>query len=350
MKKILLATTVLAAGATAAAAEVSVSGSGRMGVVYNSSIAAVPGTLNTVSGGKVTVVEGTVTADDIQAARAKVAAAQNAVSLAPNAAALKAAEALLADAEAELAARLGTAGTDSTTQFSSRIRISFTASGETDGGLSFGASVRNDQSGVGNTANGDSTVFISGAFGKLTMGDVSGAADAIVGQVSGVGYTSLGSTNEIGYLGNTKTAALYTYSTGDLTLGLGIGQTNSGDDAKSVAVKYAMGDYSVALGYEDVTGDSQLSAMGTATFGDFAVALKAANRDSALDNAYAMSVDYTMGAATVTAFATQNYDFAGNDSMGLGVAYDLGGGAKIKGGVVDNGANTVADLGLNLSF
>ena len=86
--------------------------------------------------------------------------------------------------------------------FTSRVRIGFAASGESDNGLTFGASVRND---------------------KLAMGDVSGAADAIVGQVSGVGFTGLGSNNEIGYLGNTKTAALYTYSAGALTFGLGLG-------------------------------------------------------------------------------------------------------------------------------
>jgi outer membrane protein OmpU len=274
MKKILLATTMLAAGVTAAAAEVSVSGKSRMGVVYD--------------------------------------------------------------------------GADA--QFYTRNRVYFTGTGETDGGLSFGFSVRNDQIGTGGTANGDSTVFISGAFGKLTMGDVSGAADAIVGQVSAVGFTSLGSTNEIGYLGNSKTAALYTYSTGDLTFGLGIGQTASGDDAKSIAVQYAMGDYSIALGYEDVTGDSQLSLLGSATFGAATVKLKAADRDSAVDNAYALSVDFTTGAATITAFATQNYDFAGTDSAGIGAAYDLGGGATVRGGIVDNGTDTVADLGLNLDF
>lgn len=282
MKKILLATTMLVAGATVAAAEVTVTGSSRMGVVYD--------------------------------------------------------------------------GVDA--KFSSRNRVIFTGSGETDGGLSFGFSVRNDQSGVGNDVNGDSTVFISGAFGKLTMGDVSGAADAIVGQVSGVGFTSLGSTNEIGYLGNDKTAALYTYTAGSLTVALGLGQTvdtdtpaNTADDeAKSLAVKYVMGDYSIALGYEDTASDSQLSMMGTAAFGGATVKLKAADRDSAADTAFALSVDYTVGAATITAFATQNYDFAGTDSAGIGAAYDLGGGAVVRGGIVDNGTDTVADLGLNLSF
>ena len=38
---------------------------------------------------------------------------------------------------------------DADPAFTSRVRIIFTASGETDSGLSFGATVRNDQSGVG---------------------------------------------------------------------------------------------------------------------------------------------------------------------------------------------------------
>ena len=87
MKKILLATSILAGTAGLAAAEVSLSGSARMGLIY---------------------------ADD---------------------------------------------GTDSSTAFSSRVRIVFTASGETDSGLSFGASMRADQNGgnADGTQNDDST-------------------------------------------------------------------------------------------------------------------------------------------------------------------------------------------------
>jgi outer membrane protein OmpU len=275
MKKILLATSILAASAGFAAAEVTVSGAARMGLVYN--------------------------------------------------------------------------GTD--TLFSSRVRVSFGMTGTTDGGLEFGASVRNDQSGQGNTANGDSTVYISGAFGKLTMGDTGNAADALVGQVSGVGYTGLGDTNEIGFLATTKTGALYEYSTGGLTFALGSAQTNAlVGDVVSLAVKYSTDAFSVALGYEDDTIGQQVSLLGSATFGAATVKLKLADRDTFADMAAALSVDYTTGAATITAFATDNVDFLGTDTLGLGVAYDLGGGAKMVGGVVDNGANTVADLGLTFSF
>jgi outer membrane protein OmpU len=287
MKKILLATTVLAATAGAAAADVAVSGNARMGIA-------------SVAGG---------------------------------------------DA-----------------MFSSRVRIIFSASGETDSGLTFGASVRNDQDG-GNgsdaggtesgTNNGDSTVFISGAFGKITMGDVSGAADALVGQVSGVGYTSLGSLNEILYLGNAKTAALYTYSTGALTFGVGLGQTGGADQEYSVAAKYSTDAYTVALGYEDTGVDKQTSLLGSATFSGATITAKFADRDSAADNAYALSADYNMSGIGLTAFYANNSKFNGMNHYGVGASYDLGGGAVVKAGVVetqDDGLAPALDLGIKMSF
>jgi len=283
MKKILLATSALVMVAGAASAEVAVSGSARMGIVYD--------------------------------------------------------------------------GGADTTLFSSRVRIVFTASGETDTGLAFGASTRADQEsgndaalGSSGTTNGDSTVFISGGFGKLTMGDVGNAPDALVGQVSGVGYTGLGDLNEIGFLPTDKTGVLYEYSAGALSFAIGSGQIDSVNDTISLAVKYATDAYSIALGYEDHPLIDQVSVLGSATFGAATVKLKLADRDTAADMAAAVSVDYSMGATTLTAFATDNYDFIGTDTMGLGVAYDLGGGAAFKGGIVDDGADTNAEVGLTFSF
>ena len=119
MKKLLIATTALVATAGVAAAEVAVSGNGRMGVVYNG--------------------------EDLN--------------------------------------------------FSSRIRVVFTLSGETDGGLSFGGSFRADN--AGGAANGSAgEIFISGAFGTIAMGDVVGAAEAVVGDLPEVGYTDLDSLGD----------------------------------------------------------------------------------------------------------------------------------------------------------
>ncbi len=256
------------------------------------------------------------------------------------------------------AARMGIIYNGTDTEFTSRVRITFTGSGETDGGLTFGASVRADQSGQGNTSNGDSTVYISGAFGKLTMGDVGGAADALVGNVSGVGLTGLGSLNELGYIGTAKTAAYYEYSTNGLTFGVGVGQPTGTNPSGSVAVKYSTDTFSVALGYEDgavntgttlapVWVDATQTSLGVT--GSFSgISLKAVVKDLSTnaDLSYAVSADYTSGATTVTAFYADN----GTEVYGLGAAYDLGGSAKVVGGVVDNGTNTVADLGVSFSF
>ncbi len=289
MKKVLLATSILAASAGFAAAEVAVSGSARMGLIYDG--------------------------DD--------------------------------------------------TYFSSRVRIVFTASGETDGGLSFGASMRADQFGgndngapFGNSelTNDDSTVYISGAFGKLTFGDVDSAAEALVGQVSAVGFTDLGSYNEVGYFGNNpKTAMLYEYSTGALTFALGAGQL--GSDAYSVAVKYSTDAFSVALGYEDEGfgfDDQTLSLGGSATFGAATVKAVVLDSDHSSDTDFALSVDYVAGAATVTAFYASHSDiYAGKNGeyVGIGASYDLGGGAAVKGGIVSlDGDETIADVGITMSF
>jgi outer membrane protein OmpU len=294
MKKILLATSVLAASAGFASAEgVTVTGTARMGLVYNSA-----------------------NNDDVF--------------------------------------------------FSSRVRVKFEMMGTTDGGLEFGASVRADQYGghntkdsdgdtVGNTGNtnGDSTVYIKGAFGKLTMGDVGGAADALVGQVSGVGYGPNDSLQEIDFVGTTKTAVYYEYSNGPLTFGLGVGQTRTGDEYNA-AVKYSTDAFSVALGYENDGSDrTQISLLGSATFNTATVKAKLVDDDNNDDLMYALSLDYVAGPGTYTAFYT---DFGDTNvqHVGLGAAYDLGGGAAVKAGVVrqmNPGADeTFADVGITMSF
>jgi outer membrane protein OmpU len=268
----------------------------------------------------------------------------------------------------------------STTQFNSRVRIVFTASGETDTGLSFGASVRHDQDDAPGDgfANGDNTVFISGAFGKLTMGDVGGAADALVGQTSGVGYGPNDGLQEINFINTTKTAVYYEYSTGGFTFGLGAGQLETGEEL-NIGVKYATDAYSVALAYEtdDSTGvDLDMVSLGaSATFGAFTAKLRVSDVDIAgADTMYSVSADYVVGATTLTAFYTDFGNVGGTtfnpqdaveaaalagatdtQHIGIGAAYDLGGGATVAGGIIRQNNNviddvTIADIGLKFSF
>ncbi|MFN7223221.1 MAG: porin [Paracoccaceae bacterium] len=314
MKKVLLATTVLAMTATVAAAEVKVSGSARMGVVYN----------------------GDSASDKLQ--------------------------------------------------FTSRVRASFTMSGETDSGLSFGASFDAHNAGAANTGNSGS-VYVSGAFGKLEMGDVVGAAEAVVGDLPEVGFQDLtgglilsASDNDTLFLSGdgsvyasvNNPGALYTYSTGGLTFALGFndGATNAGgvytgvagDQAYSIGVKYAVDAYAISLGYEVVdpvlAGPSakHLIIGGEASFGDTKVNAFYGDGSGAVAGLkhYGLGVSHKIDALTVKGYVKKTE--LGADSVtayGLGAAYDLGGGATFEGGLIDNnapGSKVRADLGVKFKF
>ena len=333
MKKILLATTVLAASASVAAAEVTVGGSGRMGVTYSDSAAA-------------------------------------------------AAE----------------------TNFSSRIRITFTASAETDSGLSFGGSIRADNAAGGNDGTAGS-VFVSGAFGKITMGDVDGAAEMAVGDLNATSFAGVGDLNENAYLSNGGIAALlaptmvgadvdtitnsnrptvrYEYSAGALTVAVsmdapnatftvtdtaGLDTTDVTESVYALGVSYATDMFTVSLGHEvakttaeGTTKHTIVGASGTfsgvtvkATYGK----LKASGTGALVDtNQYGLSAGYTMNGLTVTAFTRTVDDTADKvNSTGIGASYDLGGGAAFVGGfsVNDGGAADVAtkraDIGVTFTF
>lgn len=62
-------------------------------------------------------------------------------------------------------------------QFWQDVEVTFGMSGTTDGGLEFGASIDLDETEVPGTDDAGTTVWVSGAFGKVTMGDTDGALD-----------------------------------------------------------------------------------------------------------------------------------------------------------------------------
>lgn len=387
MKNLLLASTALVAFAGAAAAEVAISGSGRLGMVYDNSSVIVNENLR------------------------------------------------------RTAANTYERSADSGFRFSSRMRVVFTLTSETDAGVSFGASIRADNAAGGNNGQAGS-VFMSGAFGKLSLGDVDGAAESAVGNLSGVGYTNLDDLNEAIYLqqGNSDLdsndrvtefalpAATYEYTTGPASFYLSLGnpagiKLNTTlfdtldvkisdaviDSAIGVGAKYAVENYSVGFGYEtidisgvatnrgldgvfgaikrtagpdglDNTADDTFAAPsddtvtefsntvdlwivgGSATFGGFtAKAQYGEGSGRGVDlTQYGISGDYTFDAFTVTAFwvnkelkAPNNAQRAEVQPFGLGVKYDLGGGASIAAGAVDpdiKGEDYRADIGVNFSF
>ncbi len=303
-------------------------------------------------------------------------------------------------------ARMGVVSTEGNSVFSNRVRIKFSGSGTTDGGLSFGGSFRAKDASSADSGTKGST-FISGAFGKISMGDVDSGDKASVGQISSVGYEGLGSTNSINYvadggsIGETFSGddaltapnaarVLYTYSAGAVTVNASSAQLSNGGanlTAYGLGATYAAGNVTVALGYgsADIGTDysvdfavTDISAAVTYVMGDTTV--KAIYQDKSGDvtvegtdynvvSAVTMgaSVDHKIDVVTLTAFAISTNvtsDWVGDldvslNRYGLGVAYDLGGGAVVKAGWAEveglNGDNEVAsqsafDAGVNFSF
>jgi len=323
-------------------------------------------------------------------------------------------------------ARMGLIYDGDDIQMTSRARVIFTMSGETDTGLAFGASFRGDQidGANGNTNMNAGTVFISGDFGKLSFGDVGSAARSAVGDLHGVGLTGLGFANEYPYLDRLQgdlaeefdaglgytTAAMYEYSIDGLSVFASVGQfgvvrdtfgeldsfgdgfitdTKVTSNAAAIGARYDFGDFGVSAGYEMArfkgtfteteffSGDEVDSVSGSETlkadhliigvdatfeginvkaiYGragkDLGDALKA-DPDASRDQ-YGISMSARFDEVGVSAFAHR--DFFKTTNLGVGASYDLGGGARIVGGVrhekpKGSSSNTTADFGLAFSF
>jgi len=303
--------------------------------------------------------------------------------------------------------RMGVVSTDGNSVFSNRVRIKFSGSGVTDGGLSFGGSFRAKDASDADAGTKGST-FISGAFGKISMGDVDGGDKASVGQLSSVGYTGLGSGNSISYVSDggllgldkfetdagvsaTKAAVLYTYSAGAVTVNASTAQLSNGGknlQAYGLGAVYAAGDLTLAFGFgsKEITGDyddeavdgsiTDISASAKYTMGS--TAIKAIYQDKTAEVSWdgldfeagsavsmGLSVDHTIDVVTVTAYTItteltsefRDVDISVN-RMGVGVAYDLGGGAVVKAGWAEvegvkneeSTSKSVFDAGVNFSF
>lgn len=91
----------------------------------------------------------------------------------------------------------------------SRVRFGVNMTGETDSGITFGATIRADNAIGGEGGSGDNSgqrsgsVFVSGAWGTLTYGDTNGADEQWVGDVPGnYSLTGLSDFNETLFISN----------------------------------------------------------------------------------------------------------------------------------------------------
>ncbi len=99
---------------------------------------------------------------------------------------------------------------DDDLQFHTDINVDFTLSGSTDTGLTFGAEIGLEEAegGVATRTEDDFSVFVSGAFGTLTMGDTDGAYDRVL-QEAIIGADIIDSNEHAGYNGNNGFDGLY---------------------------------------------------------------------------------------------------------------------------------------------
>ncbi|QCO55687.1 porin [Pseudorhodobacter turbinis] len=248
---------------------------------------------------------------------------------------------------------------EESTRVHNEVLLTFDGTGETDGGLQFGFNTNIIIEDNGGVANDDTTVFLSGAFGKLSFGSVA-EADEVAG-LSDIGWEGLDVDDVAEALVGDELEDIldvdlshnvnYTYATGALTFSLS-GQLASGGhgadnvDSYAAGIKYSFSDAYVGLGYADhgvgIASADVVSVFAGGTFSGVKVAalysdasLKDGLGGKADAKAYGLNASYTMDALTLSlGLGKADYDgVTDHTSVGIGAAYDLGGGASVHAGL-----------------
>jgi len=242
------------------------------------------------------------------------------------------------------------------------IDIDIKASGETENGLSFGASMDIDE---GATAGRDPEIFVSGAFGTVTLGAVDIATDGL--GLPDLGFDGIGMDDDVEALRNAGSADVtysHSFSGVSVTLSYGVGGTTGADASEGdigLLVGYKFDAFSIEAGVarDDQTGNRGLgvelgySANGITVTGLWAQQDLKVGTDT---SGYGIYVGYTIDALTVGASYGDTDVVGDGEDYGLGFSYNLGGGLRVVGAVGSYDAPGAAvradrwDLGLTMSF
>jgi outer membrane protein OmpU len=164
----------------------------------------------------------------------------------------------------------------------SRVRFGVNMTGETDSGITFGATIRADNAVGGNGGTLGQTageVFVSGGWGTLTYGDTNGADEQWVGDVPGdFSVTGLGDRDETvfisngGKFGNDSPGNFASNPTARPTVrydfdiaGFGISASSNRDLTDIVlgtgySADFGGGTWSIGVGYDDFQGFTQFGS------------------------------------------------------------------------------------------
>jgi outer membrane protein OmpU len=272
------------------------------------------------------------------------------------------------------------------TQFHNDFHINFNFSGTTDGGVEFGGKVQIEENNGPDNINGtpridDEHFWVSGSFGKVSLGETDGAVDWAVPDIfTGTSLTDDHSTHagvywNTGLDGNSANGGgnqimRYEYSFGDWAAAMSLEMNDDAavdqDPSLSLGAKWAGDlsgvDVSAGIGYATDGDDDTWSLGGRATMANgFGIALGYADFSNSTDpnadnfhlqdyvtgvNAtsagtgralveveswYGIGVSYTAGALTLGAnygsYSAANPADGDPNGWGLVANYDLGGGA-----------------------
>lgn len=273
-------------------------------------------------------------------------------------------------------ANFGIADTGSGAIVKNEIDFDIKGSGETDGGIKFGASLDLDgshsDSADGTTSNtiidagpdgvlgtaddftvttgsasfsgtavADPEVYIEVNGLKLTVGNIGEAND--VGGISDVGFDGLGVDDVVDALReNGNDDVRVDYSFGDIAVAVSL---DSATSQWAASVSGSVQDFTFALGYRDNDGSTDTNV--TVGYSMGAVSFNATWAEAGAVDGFGLDASYTQGDLTVTAAYAES---GATDAYGVGASYALGGGAAIAGGIAEVGGTSVYDLGMTFSF
>ncbi len=268
-------------------------------------------------------------------------------------------------------------GSGMETQFFTDIDVTFTMSGETDNGLTFGASVDLDEGGSGaaavanNADDGGATIFISGNFGTVTMGDTDGALDWATKEVP-TGSGSINDDEEVGaYHGMGGLDGLhdgqilrYDHSVGafGFAVSVELDDTAATDDVWGIGANYTFdfsgGSATIGAGYQEGGSGQEATAISVGVALDSGLSAGVIWGEGDLDQAGAnddeyvsVGVAYSFDAITVGLNWAQDTDNGvETDGFGFSAGYDLGGGASVRFGYGEYGSSDSFSLGVRMNF
>jgi outer membrane protein OmpU len=255
-------------------------------------------------------------------------------------------------------ARVGVSSTRGVATSTNRMRVTFTGSGTTDAGLTFGAWSRIQSSNAATGLSG-SRVWVSNGTMTLTHGNVgSGSRGAgklfshTAGYNSAIGLTGVTGLGAVG--GGSTSGAVGTSRTRlDMSLGsANISIAQSGAGGMDLGVNGAVGGWTLSAAY-DAQKDYAVTATGS--IGTLGVALQYGSEVAGNGMSYGIGLSAAVGSGTVTGVYGRDANAAntagglGRNGVGIGYTQSLGGGATAHVTYGQIGAPTVT-AGINMSF